>query len=493
MGCSNSKNNIHENSKNIPGDISSENSKISSVTSSNDRNSSNSLKYQLNTPAPSPSTIDYHNSNNNSHNNNESLHNVLNLYFNNTLTREKMTPLHLAARNGLKEYLQDLIQTGINVNIPCLWEKITPLHLASEYGYPECVKLLIDAGADVNLASFGGLRPLHSAAKNGHVECVDLLIKAGSNLNHQYSGSGQAMTALHDASKYGHTECVRLLINAGANVNLQCSCLTPLHHAAKHGHEECIKLLVEAGTNVNLKCNWSKIRTCQLESNCCKSKFVNTLVRTGATLNLECFKLMSPLHSVIENGQSDCIEILLDYGADLNSANEFGLKPLHTAAQKGKIKCIEILLKNGCDVNLLTEYQNTNSCSNASNKYDIVPHTALFYALLHQQWECVNYLLNQNSIVEDNIWKLNSLPSDIYQELCWSAYRKRWFQFLYGTQVCGSDNTTTLDVKKDSSSTSFNKLETPVNQRHVNQKTKLTSTTLIIQNSELRRFITEFL
>lgn len=31
---------------------------------------------------------------------------------------------------------------------------------------------------------------------------------------------------------------------------------------------------------------------------------------------------MSPLHSVIENGQSDCIEILLDYGADLNSANE---------------------------------------------------------------------------------------------------------------------------------------------------------------------------
>lgn len=50
----------------------------------------------------------------------ESFQQHLDLYFNETITREKKTPLHIAAEHGLTEYVQLFINAGVNVNIPCL-------------------------------------------------------------------------------------------------------------------------------------------------------------------------------------------------------------------------------------------------------------------------------------------------------------------------------------------------------------------------------------
>ena len=52
----------------------------------------------------------------------------------------------------------------------------------------------------------------------------------------------------------------------------------------------------------------------------------------------------TPLYIAVENGHSDCVKLLIKYGAKVNFAAKTGLMPLHVAAQNGDNACIAAIL-----------------------------------------------------------------------------------------------------------------------------------------------------
>jgi len=59
------------------------------------------------------------------------------------------------------------------------------------------------------------------------------------------------------------------------------------------------------------------------------------------------------LHFAVTNNSTDCLKLLLDYGADVHSIEELGRTPLWVAASEdGHHGAIVCLLEAGADVNL---------------------------------------------------------------------------------------------------------------------------------------------
>jgi|TARA_B100002003_G_scaffold82034_1_gene76522 ankyrin repeat protein len=98
-------------------------------------------------------------------------------------TREELSALIDAARNGNIEAVKQAIADGADVNAKDGKGGGTALIFASYDGNTEIAKLLISKGADVNAKSKYGYTPLNRAAGNGQKAIVELLIGNGAHVN----------------------------------------------------------------------------------------------------------------------------------------------------------------------------------------------------------------------------------------------------------------------------------------------------------------------
>ena len=130
--------------------------------------------------------------------------------------RSGMTPLHAAARKGLKEIVELLIHEGADVNAKITSggsnKNKTPLDFAIQYKKPETADLLRKHGGKTREE----LNALIDAAKNGDIEAVNKHLAAGADVN---AKDVDGTTPLHNAAVYGHNEVAELLIANGAEVN----------------------------------------------------------------------------------------------------------------------------------------------------------------------------------------------------------------------------------------------------------------------------------
>jgi hypothetical protein len=154
-----------------------------------------------------------------------------------------------------------------------------------------------------------------------------------NNLN-SLSDTEQQCSPIALAVFYNAPAIVALLLESGESVDhlAECGC-TPLMSGCNEyfpginrpwdsDREECMSLLLKHGAQVN--------------TNCSSSGF-------------------GPLVAASSNGNTTCMQMLLDAGADANfaSTNGFQIRPIHGAVKFGEIDAVRILLQAGADPNAI--------------------------------------------------------------------------------------------------------------------------------------------
>ena len=80
-------------------------------------------------------------------------------------------------------------------------------------------------------------------------------------------------------------------------------------------------------------------------------KNVNILLDAGAEPNSVVLFSETPLHTAASMGYSDCVKVLLKFGAGIEILmGQMKMSALHLAAQEGNVDCVEHLLEVGASV-----------------------------------------------------------------------------------------------------------------------------------------------
>jgi uncharacterized protein len=98
----------------------------------------------------------------------------------NAKNRHGHTPLISASKEGLKDFVQDLLHRGADIAAGSDKGK-TALHYAAANGHTDIVRMLIEKGADVDARDREGHTPLMLAAIYGCNQTVQALLDGGAN------------------------------------------------------------------------------------------------------------------------------------------------------------------------------------------------------------------------------------------------------------------------------------------------------------------------
>ncbi|XP_058449487.1 ankyrin-3-like isoform X2 [Malaya genurostris] len=297
----------------------------------------------------------------------------------NTCNANGLNALHLAAKDGHFDIVQELLKRGANVD-NATKKGNTSLHIASLAGQEEIIQLLLQYNASVNVQSQNGFTPLYMAAQENHDECVNLLLAKGANpalatedgftplavamqqghdkvvavLLESDTRGKVRLPALHIAAKKDDVKAAALLLENEHNPDVSSkSGFTPLHIAAHYGNVNVAQLLIEKGADVNftakhnitplhVACKWGKLN------------MVSLLIKNKARIDSITRDGLTPLHCAARSGHDQVIELLMENEADIIAKTKNGLAPLHMAAQGEHVSAARILLVNKSPVDDIT-------------------------------------------------------------------------------------------------------------------------------------------
>ena len=369
----------------------------------------------------------------------------------NLTNKNNQTALHLASENGhrnITEYL--LTHTTCNPNIQDIHGN-TPLHIASHDGHMECVKLIVEnlrvdpnltnnnkqtalylaceyghrniaeylltkAECNPNIQEVCGNTPLHIFSRNGDLQCVKFIVQTSTVRVDPNLINIHEQTALHLACKNGHTDIAEyLLTRTTCDPNVQdIDGNTPLHIASYNGHLEYVKLLIKTSTisidpNSTNKNNQTALHLASENDHKNVSKYLLTHAKCNP--NLRDISGNTPLYVASQNGDLECVKLIIETSVDLNMTNESnrtalhiacinghkgiveyllthakcnpevrdinGNTPLYVASQKGDLECVKLIIETSVDPDM----------TNESNR------TALHIACINGHKGIVEYLL----------------------------------------------------------------------------------------------------
>ena len=308
---------------------------------------------------------------------------------------DKWTLLHVASARNRPDVTEYLIDKGNDVNVLDKDGKSPLYYCQSE----ETAKMLINAGAEVERPSILGKTPLHYACiSNATPAVVEVLLRSGARVNAEdkfgntpllyacdmaygciseeefsenlpklniliehdadvHHNNLKGENGLHICSQYRAYEIAEILLKHDVMVNaLNKKHQTPLMMAcfrnacALHGNEgvlTTLELLLEYGADPTIPDEQGLTPLHVLMLNLCDSipetdvaKYVDVLVKKGASLNSVDKMLRTPVHyagyAAAFEKWSRVLEQLMMLGGDVNAQDVEGFTAFHVTATRDR-------------------------------------------------------------------------------------------------------------------------------------------------------------
>lgn len=263
------------------------------------------------------------------------------------------TALHYVIMRDNIELFRSLTRYKVDLEVQCR-RAGTALHLAASKGFMTLARLLILRGSDVNQQfryRGGYFKPPKEHGPDSEIPWnqVGLRSKAPSE---NWITIEDGWTPLHAAACSGHLDVVLLLIGFGAEISVNSAKgETPLHIAASSCLADVVEGLLISGADLQATTSSGDtplhLAASALMAN--HNVYLRDRAKCGCTLRREAKqRLEHPDHS-----KSDCIEMLLEFGANVQALNNNGLTPFLVAVQAGNKEAFDSLL--GCGNGVVEE------------------------------------------------------------------------------------------------------------------------------------------
>ncbi|KAL6592955.1 hypothetical protein ACP70R_049251 [Stipagrostis hirtigluma subsp. patula] len=327
-------------------------------------------------------------------------------------------------------------------------ERSTLLHVAAGQGHRELIaELVLRDSALLSSANSALDTPLHCAARAGHADAVEDIVRlAGRGGNVEEGGlrgvlgakNGAGDTALHVAARHGHGEAAEALMEAAPELasEVNGAGVSPLYLAVMSGSVRAVAAIVvyrdasAAGPN-----SQNALHAAVLQS----SEMVFLLLRWRPTLatDLDTNK-SSPLHFASSAGDCSIIQEILTYAppgtAYFRDSN--GLSALHAAALMGNLRAVRLLLKfypASADIrdnhgrsflhaaamkghsSIVSYVIKNRMLEHLLNEQDKDGNTPLHLAVLAGEYKVVGKLLSSGKVQAHIMNNIGETPSDLIE------------------------------------------------------------------------------
>jgi ankyrin repeat protein len=313
-------------------------------------------------------------------------------------------PLHAVIVQNDLSLTRFLVERGFDpskeVAVPGSFGQ-TSLFAAASAGFGEQVEYLIQEGADPNRTDRYGRTPLHLAVEKDRLSAARVLIKGGANVNARDDGGLTPLLAMVDRQILGrqseeNEELVALLLASGANPKD----IKPNRPGSKRGtsalelatandHEAAFRLLIDYGANLT-RLTPGRARSRHIAFDVVQSgqdQMLQFLLERGLDPNLRDEGGVSLLHWV--GTHSGVVTLLVNAGANPNIADNHGQRPIVSwfeysalpssetqssgeitqahmqSVQVEIIASLQAAVAKGGDVNLPGQYGHTALCKAA--------------------------------------------------------------------------------------------------------------------------------
>lgn len=365
----------------------------------------------------------------------------------NIVISDDQTLLHLAVIAGHSDAVELFLKHRADVNKRDRYGK-TPLHYVKQ---SSIAYTLLNHGADLSASDVLGNIP-EDYAKNEHFEsavikhpktfilssdfcsCYEVLFaqralafvdklvqlyKTEKEINLDEEDPRTGRTALSYSAQLGDHDTIEWLVKHGADPNKKDRLgKTSLHYAVHGSMLEHVRALLNHPLEIDAEDNngktslWNAYDECSYGFRGTHVAIMGLLATHHANVNIRNSRGKTPLHSAVEAGRSDMVELFLAHGANVDVEDKDGKtslwhacytnfgkvgfaqsweltqaqytrksKPLEKEFNKEHIKIIELLLHHGANINIVNNDEPA-SVSKKSPKSEVARREAEMAAIL---------------------------------------------------------------------------------------------------------------
>ncbi|KAK7092410.1 ankyrin homolog [Littorina saxatilis] len=278
-----------------------------------------------------------------------------------------------AVRANNCQMIQQLVQSGLDMNDVCRWEGppcmvrverdgfrkqlqmmgYAALHVAAIHANLQTIKLLLSLGADVNIRDKNERTALQLSVAVNRPAVAQFFIETGSEVNTR-SASGRS--PLMEAVANIKLNMTQMLLAAGANPDLPdikgtTPLLSVINVMAGLGSDQpagqaIVQSLIDAGCQVD-KTNPAGATALMLAAGLKNTPVIHMLVAAGADVNKGDKAGHTPL-DMSTDGQRNltAVKALMQYGAATHVPDNKGQTPLSKSLKFGSVALLRLLLSS---------------------------------------------------------------------------------------------------------------------------------------------------